>query len=484
MISEFASWFSSRPSSFLVFLFLANSQMCLDRQESPSREGTKNANRFTSSETLNSGSTAINGRTKAKEESLQNYDDQGASGKRSCPACGRIFNSGKAFGGHKAKGKCFVNARKGFDLNGGGDHQRHICSVCGKNFPSVMSLSGHMRAHPERDWRGIQPPPLSQKVDDDHSSFALECIEDSDIDLLKFRPDPRSNTDHRRETMESSSCALAAEGLVCLSLGILPSLTVNDKYQLANKKATLGSKKSGLSVSSMKRRIDSSLFKRRGLKRSLVKACKGGSILKARNKLTDDETGHEYYEQEFMEEQSSQRKKSTDGFVPVKTQMMKKKKIKKKKGKSRKMMMGCSPDPEETLIMSKSTAAQMAADNVYICSNCSKSFVTFQALGGHRSIHTKDKKRRQSTDSSFADASVVENANESNKTSSHHVGQAPDDDDGGHIRSCVWREVESPGEASQSAPKIELPLKASQSSTSIRRILDFDLNEPCDIMED
>ncbi|KAF5447622.1 hypothetical protein F2P56_033161 [Juglans regia] len=450
--------------------------MCLDRQESPSqmcREGTKNANRFTSSETLNSGSTAINGRPKAKEDSVQNYVDQGASGKRSCPACGRIFNSGKALGGHKARGKCFVNARKGFDLNSGGDHQRHICGVCGKDFPSVMSLSGHMRAHPERDWRGIQPPPLSQKVDDDHSSFALECIEDSDIDLLKFRPDPRSNTDHRRETMESSSCVLAAEGLVCLSLG----------SQLANKKAILESKKSGLSVSSLKRRIDSSLFKRRGLKRSLVKACKGGSILKARNKLTDDETGREDHEQEFMEEQSSQRKKSTDGFVPVKTQMMKKKK--KKKGKNWKMMMGCSPDPEETLIMSKSTAAQMAADNGYICSNCGKSFVTFQALGGHRSIHTKDKKLRQSSDSSFADASVVENAKESNKTSSHHVSQPPDHDDGGHIRSCVWRVVESPGEASQSAPKIELPLKASQSSTSIRRILDFDLNEPYDhIMED
>ncbi|KAJ8527608.1 hypothetical protein K7X08_015059 [Anisodus acutangulus] len=45
------------------------------------------------------------------------------------------------------------------------------CSVCGKNFPSMKSLFGHMRCHPDRDWRGIQPPSNNnmsdhQKVDD------------------------------------------------------------------------------------------------------------------------------------------------------------------------------------------------------------------------------------------------------------------------------------------------------------------------------
>ncbi|KAJ4976208.1 hypothetical protein NE237_001314 [Protea cynaroides] len=33
------------------------------------------------------------------------------------------------------------------------------CSLCGKKFPSMKSLFGHMRCHPEREWRGIQPPP-------------------------------------------------------------------------------------------------------------------------------------------------------------------------------------------------------------------------------------------------------------------------------------------------------------------------------------
>ncbi|XP_042478397.1 uncharacterized protein LOC122059589 [Macadamia integrifolia] len=32
------------------------------------------------------------------------------------------------------------------------------CFLCGKNFRSMKSLFGHMRCHPEREWRGIQPP--------------------------------------------------------------------------------------------------------------------------------------------------------------------------------------------------------------------------------------------------------------------------------------------------------------------------------------
>lgn len=38
-----------------------------------------------------------------------------------------------------------------------------ICSVCGKGFGSWKSLFGHMRAHPERRWRGVFAPSTMQQ---------------------------------------------------------------------------------------------------------------------------------------------------------------------------------------------------------------------------------------------------------------------------------------------------------------------------------
>ncbi|GFZ09448.1 hypothetical protein Acr_21g0000470 [Actinidia rufa] len=38
--------------------------------------------------------------------------------------------------------------------------QQFQCPVCGRFFPSNHSLSGHMKSHPHRGWRGIHPPPV------------------------------------------------------------------------------------------------------------------------------------------------------------------------------------------------------------------------------------------------------------------------------------------------------------------------------------
>ncbi|GAB2287111.1 hypothetical protein Dimus_021496 [Dionaea muscipula] len=97
-----------------------------------------------------------------------------------CPVCGKGFASAKALGGHM---RVHLEAHN----NGGGSSKQQdkshlpklkkkvpdhpgtsdsrvngeeiwVCPVCKKRFPSDKALFGHMRCHPERDWRGIQPP--------------------------------------------------------------------------------------------------------------------------------------------------------------------------------------------------------------------------------------------------------------------------------------------------------------------------------------
>ncbi|MCE2055314.1 hypothetical protein HAX54_042388 [Datura stramonium] len=111
---------------------------------------------------------------------------------RICHVCNKGFSSGKALGGHMrihvpAANEEFISGKKRKKLNQPiawykkrkvekQEEEKEtqevdilkkdiyneppiICSVCGKNFPSMKSLFGHMRCHPDRDWRGIQPPP-------------------------------------------------------------------------------------------------------------------------------------------------------------------------------------------------------------------------------------------------------------------------------------------------------------------------------------
>ncbi|KAJ8461293.1 hypothetical protein OPV22_034219 [Ensete ventricosum] len=58
-----------------------------------------------------------------------------------------------------------------FDEGSGSSNRKHpnkgpkvpTCPECGKTFPSEKSLFGHLRCHPERDYRGAIPPPGARR---------------------------------------------------------------------------------------------------------------------------------------------------------------------------------------------------------------------------------------------------------------------------------------------------------------------------------
>ncbi|XP_077236593.1 C2H2 type zinc finger transcription factor family [Tasmannia lanceolata] len=448
----------------------------------------------------------------AKEEEEEEEVIDPTQTKRICQLCNKSFSSGKALGGHMRVhvseteaqfpnyGKKTHTSKLGFQNNTSNnatdrklfphktDSDNTTCSLCGKTFPSMKSLFGHMRCHPERDWRGIHPP---QRNTSSSSSSAVRIWRGINPPAIT-RNSPASTvtdsiarkTDDQIDsatTMEKSAASLSTWSLTArrgrTPIG-LPKAPVKeleeDPVPDAVYNLMMLARGDPLVRSKTERSEESAIENRQNFFSNKAKFYGGDYVSKFRSESETMHMDPKLENTEFNQNSNESESKNTNYNTVIGPQFCNKTEIAKKKKKKRK-------------IRALDSVHGMDSIGIYRCITCNKSFSTHQALGGHRASHKKGKNSSASEEFTLgedcedeqAGLTHVDNSLESEQNSlpkaamphlcnicnkTFLTGQAL----GGHKR-CHWT---GPTEAPTSS--ITSPEDTAKSGLQPR---DFDLNE-------
>ncbi|KAF8009444.1 hypothetical protein BT93_J0434 [Corymbia citriodora subsp. variegata] len=440
---------------------------------------------------------------------------------RLCEFCGKGFMNGKALGGHirihnqeknrassskkmdesrlmkqKAKSEKHLHAdlpapEKGRDFDcAEKEEETPCCYICDRNFPSMKSLFGHMRFHPERNWRGVQPPAqekdgsctrevesVNQTTDQDSACLearSSRCV----ADLLKGLPS-WSRTDKRGRKSLVASEPEAIDGLMKLACAASYDSGISDDQvhgESPPRKRKLNDEEIPVPRNQNPEPTGSRIQQSTSIE--------GEGSFKA--------VCNQDYELKHADRPRKYRKEERCGHNLESNPNMDADKKIKESGMCKTRDLSTN---KEVAAVQVKEEDKILTHYRFKCMTCGKTFPTFQALGGHRSSHNKERGIVQppeaslstgasGTEKKIAPSPKIHIAGTNNCTTSsaqedymtHRceicrkkfpTGQAL----GGHKR-CHWaRQTEGP-------PSSEVVSPGDQASQSGPRTLAFDLNEP------
>ncbi|KAK4709493.1 hypothetical protein R3W88_030418 [Solanum pinnatisectum] len=395
-----------------------------------------------------------------------------------CCECGKEFSSGKALGGHMSSAHVQANQRleeswkkkkysiKRSRFDDYDDDEEVVqeeeeigdvvvsCEICHKNFPSKKSLFGHMRCHPDREWRGMKPPSKNiSKNKGFRASFHDEDVNEGYEDrFASLRDEEEEEGGNHFNVVELPSLkdwgAKDRRGRSPLKRSVSSTILDDDK-ELHDAVQQLISLVNG-DVNNNNNNNN----------RSEVMMSSSNSV------------GSAPKEADFRDLKDKSKKKGAVDDTKEKNR----EEIKKRKREKELVKLEPGQDLVPSPVLKKSVEVK------YKCNECGRMFATHQALGGHRSSHNKFKISIENTIDEIKGNNTQDHGQLGNQQINNYGNNIIINDQYGsnnNVHKCKFCDKIFPtGQALGGHQRSHLTNNQEESSSqNASKVLDFDLNE-------